>query len=68
MPKISYACINERTETPDHGLSRHFKGTGDGCKWFDSYKNCVGEVSLHCQLELDILAFLSVLTGTNLEE
>jgi hypothetical protein len=25
-------------------------------------------VSLHCQLELDILAFLSVLTGTNLEE
>jgi len=57
MPKISYTCITERRDTSDHGLPHHFKGTGDGCKWLDRHKNCVGEVSLHCQLELDTLAF-----------
>jgi hypothetical protein len=33
-----------------------------GCEWFDRQTKCVGEVSLHFQLETDTLQFLSVPT------
>ena len=43
------------------------KAPGGGCEWFDGHQKCVGEVSLHFQLELNTLGSLSVHADKNLK-
>jgi hypothetical protein len=54
-------------DTSDHGLLHCFKHAGVGCEWYDMYPDCVGVVSLHCQLDLNMLGILSLPTHTHLK-
>ena len=42
-----------------------FKRSRGYCDWFDRHKKCVGEASLHLQLDLNTLGFLNVPSGEN---
>ena len=46
----------------------HFYRSRGGCQWFDRHQKCVGEVSLHFQLEMDTLGVVSVSTDKNLKD
>jgi len=39
-----------------------------GCEWFDRHKNFLDKVSLHFQLDLNTLGFLSVHTDDDLKD
>jgi hypothetical protein len=41
--------------TNGHTECRALSNVPGGCEWFDGHKKCVGEVSLHFQLELHAL-------------
>ena len=45
----------------------HFLWSPSGCECFDRHQKCVGEVSLHFQLELNTIRFSSVSTGCRVE-
>jgi hypothetical protein len=45
-----------------------FQKSRGGCEWLHRRKQCVDEVSLHLQLELSTLGFVSVATGRTLQE
>jgi len=49
----------------DRGLSHSFKGPGAIANGSRGIKKCVGEASLHLQLELNTLGFLNVPSGKN---
>jgi hypothetical protein len=50
-----------------HGLSHIFKDPGVLANGLTD-KKCIGDVSLHFQLELNTQGFLSVLTDKNLKD
>ena len=45
-----------------------FRRSWGGCEWSDSHQICVGEASIHFQLELNTLHFLSVHTVEKLKD
>jgi len=50
------------------GTVPHFLRSWGGCEWSDKNQVCVGEASIHFQLELNTLHFSSVPTVRNLKD
>ena len=44
-----------------------FQASQGGCELFERYPECVGEVSLHCQLDLNTMGILNFSTHINLK-
>jgi hypothetical protein len=48
-------------------LVTNFQRPRAGCKWFDRYQKCLGEVSLHFEFGLNAVGTLSVPTDKNIK-
>jgi hypothetical protein len=66
MFKMSSACISALKDTSDQGLLHTFKGLGAVENGLTGIKNMCME-SLHFQLQLNTLGFLSNPTDKNLQ-